>query len=61
MLRTREEVLDECHADLRKRIVFGDQDMNWIVEACIRQSKIQYRRDRLYDDRLDDFIEPDFL
>lgn len=77
---TREEVLDECFADLLKGLVFDDQVMDWIVEALhqshadekrfredaiIRlqeeQSKIQNRLDRLYDDRLDGFIEPDFF
>jgi site-specific DNA recombinase len=77
---TREEVLDECFADLLKGLIFDDQVMDWIVEALhqshadekrfredaiIRlqeeQSKIQNRLDRLYDDRLDGFIEPDFF
>ena len=30
---TREEVLDECFADLLKGLVFDDQVMDWIVEA----------------------------
>jgi hypothetical protein len=77
---TREEVLDECFADLLKGLVFDDQVMDWIVEALHQshadekrfredaitrlqeeQSKIQNRLDRLYDDRLDGFIEPDFF
>jgi hypothetical protein len=77
---TREEVLDECFADLLKGLVFDDEVMDWIVEALHQshtdekrfredavtrlqeeQSKIQNRLDRLYDDRLDGFIEPDFF
>jgi len=30
---TREEVLDECFADLLKGLVFDDQVMDWIVAA----------------------------
>jgi site-specific DNA recombinase len=76
----REEVLDECFADLLKGLVFDDEVMDWVTEA-LHQShadekrfrdeaiarlraehiKIQNRLDKLYDDRLDGFIEPAFF
>jgi hypothetical protein len=42
---TREEVLDECFADLLKGLVFDDQVMDWIVEA-LHQSHADEKRFR---------------
>ena len=76
----REEVLEECFADLLKGLIFDDEVMDWIVEALhqshsdekrtrqeaiarlrVEQTKLQNRLDRLYEDRLDGFIEPAFF
>jgi site-specific DNA recombinase len=76
----REEVLDECFADLLKGLVFDDEVMDWITEALhqshadekrfrdeaiarlqVEHTKIQNRLDKLYEDRLDGFIEPSFF
>ena len=40
---TREEVLDECFADLLKGLIFDDQVMDWIIEA-LHQSHAHLRR-----------------
>lgn len=76
----REEVLEECFADLLKGLVFDDEVMDWVTEALhqshadekrfrdeaiarlqTEHSKIQNRLDKLYEDRLDGFIEPAFF
>jgi len=40
---TREEVLEECFADLFKGLVFDDQVMDWIVDA-LHQSHADEKR-----------------
>jgi len=40
---TREEVLEECFADLLKGLVFDDQVMDWIVDA-LHQSHADEKR-----------------
>ena len=76
----REEVLEECFADLLKGLVFDDEVMDWVTEALhqshadekrfrdeaiallqAEHSKIQNSLDKLYEDRLDGFIEPAFF
>jgi len=76
----REEVLEQCFADLLKGLVFDDEVMDWVVNALhqshsdqkrfreeaiarlrVEQTKLQNRLDRLYEDRLDGFIEPAFF
>ena len=42
---TREEVLDECFADLLKGLIFDDQVMDWIVDA-LHQSHADEKRFR---------------
>lgn len=49
------EALHQSHADEKR---FREDAVTRLQEE---QSKIQNRLDRLYDDRLDGFIEPDFL
>ncbi len=76
----REEVLEECFADLLKGLVFDDEVMDWVTDALhqshadekrfrdqsiarlqAEHGKIQNRLDKLYEDRLDGFIEPAFF
>ena len=49
------EALHQSHADEKR---FREDA---IIRLQEEQSKIQNRLDRLYDDRLDGFIEPDFF
>jgi len=49
------EALHQSHADEKR---FREDAITRLQEE---QSKIQNRLDRLYDDRLDGFIEPDFF
>ena len=76
----REEVLEQCFADLLKGLVFDDEVMDWVVDALhqshadqkqfreesiarlqAEQTRIQARLDKLYEDRIDGFIEPAFF
>jgi site-specific DNA recombinase len=76
----REEVLEECFADLLKGLVFDDEVMDWVVDALheshadqkkfrddaisrlqVEQTRLQTRLDKLYEDRVDGFIEPAFF
>jgi len=76
----REEVLEQCFADLLKGLAFDDEVMDWVVDALhqshadqkrfraeaiarlqAEETKIQNRLDKLYEDRLDGFIEPAFF
>ncbi len=49
------EALHQCHADEKR---FRDQA---IGQLQAEHSKIQNRLDKLYEDRLDGFIEPAFF